>query len=114
MKKLKIAILSSVLALGLGQVAHAVYTQDQLETLRGLIDQGDTRAILSYIEANPALLNGEDPLAMALRDFMNQRETPILGLFAPRVPDIATVPNIPAGTNSAVLLASGSLSDFGS
>lgn len=114
MKKLKIALLSSVLALGLGQAAHAVYTFEQLEVLRELVDQGDTQAILLYLQANPVLLDGEDPLAVILREFLAMRENPLGRLFAPAVPDLTNVPNIPRGTTSEILLASGSLSDFGS
>lgn len=114
MWKLKIAIMSSVLALGLGQAAQAVYTQDQLENLRVLIDGGDTQAILLFIQSNPSLIEGEDPLARSLRDFMATRETVLGRLFAPSVPDVAGVPDIPRGTSSDILLASGSLSDFGS
>lgn len=114
MWKLKIAVMSSVLALGLGQSAHAVYTQTQLEDLRVLIDGGDTQAILLFIQSNPSLLEGEDPLADALRSFVTRRETVLGRLFAPSVPDIDKVPDIPRGTSSDILLASGSLSDFGS
>ena len=114
MKKLKIALLSSVFALGLGQAAHAIYTQDQLEVLRSLIDQGDVQAILLYVEANPDLLNGEDPLAAALRDFVETRGTVLGRLFGAPLPDLSTVPDIPPDTTSEVFLASGSLSDFGS
>ena len=114
MKKLKVAVLSSVLALGLGQAGHAVYSQDQLEVLRELIEDGDTQAILAFIQANPTLLEGEDPLAIALRDFIAMRETVLGRIFGPAVPNIANVPDLPPGTTSETLFASGSLSDFGS
>jgi len=114
MKKLKVALLSSVLALGLGQAAHAVYTFEQLEELRQMVDRGDTEAILLYLQANPALLEGEDPLAIILKDFVAMRENPLGRFFAPSLPDLSNVPTIPPGTTSEILLASGSLSDFGS
>ncbi len=114
MKKLKIAVLSSVLALGLGQAGHAVYSQTELEILRDLIDEGDTEAILAFIAANPTLLDGDDPLALALRDFIEMRQTVLGRIFGPALPNIENVPDLPPGTTSEILFASGSLSDFGS
>lgn len=114
MKKLKIVLVSSVLAIGLGQTAHAVYTQDHLVALQELVNSGDTRAVLAYIQANPELMNGTDPLADALRDFVSSRQGFMGNLFGQQVPNIDGVPDLPPGMSSDVAFDTGSLSDFGS
>ena len=114
MKKLKIVLLSTALAVGLGQAAHAVYTQSDLVTLRDLVDSGNTQAVLAFIQANPELLAGSDPLADALRDFMTNREGFVGRVFGPGVPSLAEVPDLPAGVSSDSVFETGSLSDFGS
>lgn len=114
MKKLKIALLSSVFTIGLGQAAHAVYVQDQLVTLRNLVNAGNADQIMAYINANPQLLDGTDPLAEALRDFVASRNTFTGRLFGVRLPNLDQVPDLPPGVSSEVMLASGSLSEFGS
>ena len=114
MKKLKIVLLTSVLAVGLGQAAKATYTQDDLVTLRSLVDAGNTQGVLAFINANPQVMNGADPLADALRDFVASREGFLGGVFGQNVPRLAEVPDLPAGTTSDDFFDSGSLSDFGS
>ncbi|MCK0149320.1 hypothetical protein MWU54_04745 [Marivita sp. S6314] len=114
MKKLKIVLLSSVLAIGLGQAAHAVYSQDDLTTLQNLVEAGDTQGVLAFINANPEVMVGIDPLAEALREFVASREGLFGGFFGPRVPEISGVPSLPDGVSSEDVFVSGSLSDFGS
>lgn len=114
MKKLKIVLLSSVLAVGLGQAAHAVYTQNDLVTLQDLVDTGNTQAVMAFIQANPNLLEGADPLAEALRDFVSSREGFLGGVFGASMPSLENVPDLPAGVTSDVSFETGSLSDFGS
>lgn len=113
MKKLKIVLLSSALALGLGQAAHAVYSQDQLDSLKALVEAQDTDAILAFIRANPEVMAGNDALADALQEFSRSREGFLSGIFGARVPNLDFVPDLPDGVTSSAEL-SGSLSDFGS
>ncbi len=113
MKKLKIVLLSSALALGLGQAAHAVYSQDQLDSLKALVEARDTDAILAFIRANPEVMAGNDALADALQEFSRSREGFLSGIFGARVPNLDFVPDLPDGVTSSAEL-SGSLSDFGS
>ena len=61
MKKLKIVLLSSVLAISLGQAASAAYSQEQLTTLRALVESGNTGAVMAYINANSDLLTRHRP-----------------------------------------------------
>ncbi len=114
MKKLRTVLLSSVLALGLGQAAHAVYTQTDLVELRLLIESGDTDAILAFINANPKLMEGIDPLAEALREFTVTQQTFFGRVFGASVPNLESIPNLPEGVSSETVFASGSLSGFGS
>jgi hypothetical protein len=114
MKNLKIVLLSSVLAIGLGQAAHAVYTQDDLVTLKSLVEEGNTQGIMAFIQANPEIMDGSDPLAAALRDVVSSRDGFLGGVFGPRVPSLADVPDLPEGVTSTEVFETGSLSDFGS
>lgn len=114
MKNLRIVLLSSVLAIGLGQAAHAVYTQDDLVTLKSLVDTGNTQGVLAFIQANPQIMAGSDPLADALRDFVSSREGFLGGVFGQRTPSLAEVPDLPPGLSSTDVFETGSLSDFGS
>lgn len=114
MKNLRIVLLSSVLAIGLGQTAHAVYTQDDLVTLKSFVEAGNTEAVLAFIQSNPSILEGTDPLADALRDFVSSREGLLGGVFGQRVPNLANVPDLPSGLSSSDAFETGSLSDFGS
>jgi len=114
MKNLRIVLLSSVLAMGLGQTAHAVYTQDDLVTLKSLVESGNTQAVLAFVQANPQIMGGSDPLADALRDFVSSREGFLGGLFGQRVPSLTEVPDLPSGVSSVDFFETGSLSDFGS
>ena len=114
MKKLRIVLLSSVLAIGLGQTAHAVYTQDDLVTLKRLVETGNTQGVLAFIQANPQIMQGTDPLAEALQDFVSSREGLLGGVFGQRIPSLAEVPDLPAGVSSTDVFDTGSLSDFGS
>lgn len=114
MKKLKIVLLSSVLAISLGQAASAAYSQEQLTTLRALVESGNTGAVMAYINANSDLLTGTDPLALALQEFINSREGVLGGIFGQRMPNLGDVPDVQSAGFSGEPLETGSLSQFGS
>lgn len=115
MKKLKIALLSTAILVGVNHAALAAYSQGDLDTLRELSSANDTQALLAYIEANPQLLSGDTPLAEALRDFVDARSGGVIGrVFAPRVPNLANVPDLPDDVTSSAQVDFGSLGDFGS
>lgn len=115
MKKLKIALLSTAILVGVNHASLAAYTQNDLDTLRELSETEDTQALLAFIRANPQLMAGETPLADALRDFVEARSGGFMGrIFAPRVPDMAKVPDLPDAASTSAQVDFGSLGDFGS
>ena len=115
MIKLRKILLVSAMALALGQAANATYTQLQLDQIRLLIDAGDALALAAYITANPELLDGDDPLAVALRDFVETQDGAISFIEGTPLPDLLDVPNLPDDVESSDDIEDfGSLSDFGS
>ena len=114
MKKLKIALLSTAMLMGVSHALHAEYTQNDLDTLREISETKDTKALLAFIRANPQLTKGNDPLAEVLRDFVQARNGLLGGVFAARVPDLASVPDIPSDAATSAQVDFGSLGDFGS
>jgi hypothetical protein len=48
---------------------RAEYTIEQLEEVERLILQKDVAALWKYIQANPEIAEGQDPLAQELRGF---------------------------------------------
>ena len=114
MKKLKLALLSTALLVGVNHMAYAAYTQSNLDTIRELSESSDTKALIRYINANPQLIQGNDPLAQALREFAEARSGTLGGIFGPRAPNLASVPNLPSNVTSSAQVNFGSVSDFGS
>ena len=69
---------------------------------------------MEYIRKNPQLMRGQDPLANALRDFVDSRNGLLGGVFGARVPDIERVPDLPGSARSSAQVDFGSLGQFGS
>lgn len=114
MKKLKIALLSTALLMSVNHASQAAYTQNDLDTLRELSESDDTKALLAFIRANPDLLAGNDPLAKALKEFIEARDGFMGGIFGPRAPKIQGIPNLQSNVTSSAQVDFGSLGDFGS
>ena len=78
MNKLRIALMVAT-SLTLSGQAQAVFTMEQLEDLRGLVSCSEPselrhNILRAYIDANPGLMAGDDSLAEALRDFMEETD----------------------------------------
>ena len=114
MEKLKVALLSTAILVGVNHASYAAYTQNDLDTLRELSDSRDTAALIAFIRANPQLLSGDDPLASALRDFVKGRSGFLGGIFAARVPDLKNVLDLPSNAQTSAQVDFGSLGSFGS
>lgn len=114
MKKLKIALLSTALLIGVSHASYAEYTQKDLDTLRELSESKDKKALIAFIRANPQLLVGENPLAGSLREFVKAQNGFLGGLFAARAPNLKNVPDLPEDAQTSSQVDFGSLGDFGS
>jgi len=114
MKKLKIALLTTALLMGVNHASYAAYTQNDLDTLRELSESRDTKALIAFINANPQLMTGNDPLAEALREFVSARSGTFGGTFASKVPNLQKVPDLPSNAVNSAQVDFGSLGDFGS
>ena len=113
MKKLKLALMSTAILIGVNHISYAAYTQTDLDRLNELTDKGNTQALIAYIQANPQLVEGADPLAVALREFFDKRRKPFGKVFN-RVPNLSRVPDLPEGAQSSAQVSFGSLGSFGS
>ncbi len=114
MKKLKIAVMSAAILIGVNHGSYAAYTQQDLDTLRELSESDNTKALLTFIRANPHLMKGENPMAKALRDFVKGRSGFMGGIFSARAPDLTNVPDPSPSVETSVQVDFGSLGDFGS
>ena len=114
MNKLKLALLSTAILIGVNHASFAEYTQSELDTLRELSESKDTKALIAYIRANPQLTKGNDPLAEVLRDFVEARNGLLGGIFAAKIPNLKNVPDIPSNVQTSAQVDFGSLGDFGS
>ncbi len=64
-----LAVITALTCLVGGSGAFAAYTIDQLKVIEGLIVAKDCGALRQYLDSNPGLLEGSDPLAAELRNF---------------------------------------------
>jgi hypothetical protein len=70
LRKTAIALAAAVMAARLGGPAEASFRNSQLDKIEDIIDSGSWVELRDFIEANPALLRGNDSLAVLLREFM--------------------------------------------
>ncbi|MBW4708916.1 hypothetical protein KX928_14095 [Roseobacter sp. YSTF-M11] len=90
-----IAIVTVLILVGSTGNAQDNVTIDELRAIESLIDGKDWRGLYSYVQANPKLTAGNDPLAVELRTFVDDAKRGALTTFnaapgqtAPRsVPD---------------------------
>jgi hypothetical protein len=76
-----IAVVTALLMIApAGRAAAA--TLDQLVTIDNMIAQRDWGALWSYVNANPSLLVGNDPLAVELRRFILSMNTETMDAYA--------------------------------
>jgi len=72
-------LLASVTVALLAHGAHAAYTEVDLRNIEQLVRTQQWAALHAYIEANPEVLVGDDPLAVHARAFMNSFSTNLFG-----------------------------------
>lgn len=81
-KKL-LAIVTVLIMTGSYSAAQQAMTMDELREIEDLITQKDLRGLYSYLESNPEMTSGSDPLAVELRGFMQDADRGRLAGFAP-------------------------------
>ncbi|WP_147450650.1 hypothetical protein [Rhodophyticola porphyridii] len=74
-----LAALTALLLVAGTPSAQAAYTLTNLLELERFVLAEDWEALMRYIERNPALLEGADPLAVELRTFLESIEGDFLG-----------------------------------
>lgn len=79
-KKL-MAIVTMMVLLGADASAQSDPTLEDLLTIDKLIQDGDWRALYTYVEANPRLTAGSSPLAQELQSFKDDIERGQLNTF---------------------------------
>lgn len=65
------AVVTALTLFGSAFRLHAAYDISQLKVIEQLIASKDCSALIGYLQANPAITSGSDPLAQELRAFVN-------------------------------------------
>ena len=81
-----IAVITALVFIAGAQGGHAAYTFGQLQDIEKLILSKDCGALRFYLQDNPELMEGDDPLADELRVFASTIEGGAIDcIFAPPV-----------------------------
>ncbi|MEL7345890.1 MAG: hypothetical protein AAFN59_13720 [Pseudomonadota bacterium] len=70
-----LAVLTAILMLGAAPSAQAAYTLAQLQVIETLLLDGNLTALRQFLENNPGILDGDDPLAIELREFLIEQQS---------------------------------------
>jgi hypothetical protein len=79
-----VAVVTALTLMGGATALHAEYSLSQLEEIDRLITARNCAGLWSYVQANPDILSGNDPLANELRVFVSATERGQLNCFASR------------------------------
>ncbi len=64
-----LAVITATILFFPGVKANAAFTLNELQTIERLIVSKNCGALWSHLKSNPSLTQGNDPLALELRDF---------------------------------------------
>ena len=92
-----IAVVTALVLLGAAGPGRAEYSLDQLQAIEGLITSRNCEGLWLFVKTNPALADGEDPLAKELRLFVTATERGQLECFASRSSKSALSAGVPTG-----------------
>ncbi|MEL6517751.1 MAG: hypothetical protein AAFR34_02730 [Pseudomonadota bacterium] len=67
-----VAVITALAFLTGNSAAHASFSLDDLLEIERLVMSKDCGALRVYLEVNPALMDGSDPLARELRNFVTE------------------------------------------
>jgi hypothetical protein len=90
-----IAVVTALVLLGAAGPGRAEYTLAQLQAIEGLITSRNCEGLWLFVKTNPALVDGEDPLAKELRLFVTATERGQLECFASRSSKSALSASVP-------------------
>lgn len=68
-------MLTAALLLGAAPGANAAYTLAQLQVIERLMLAGDLTSLRLFLEQNPEILEGDDALAIELREFLQEQQS---------------------------------------
>ena len=74
-----VAIVTALVLIGGTPGAFAEMTLEQLLVIERYIQNKDTVGLLRYLQSNPTLLEGDDPLAVELQVFVDSMEDNLIG-----------------------------------
>ncbi|MBV1868334.1 MAG: hypothetical protein KUG69_10590 [Marinosulfonomonas sp.] len=63
------AVITALLLIGGGHRADAAFNLAQLQIIEGYVLTKNCGGLLGYLNQNPAIMDGDDPLALELRSF---------------------------------------------
>lgn len=76
-----LAVVTALILAAGAPAAHATYTLTNLQALEQMVLDQDWRGLHAFIEANPELLHGNDPLAIELRNYVATYRESVIGRF---------------------------------
>ena len=94
------AVITALIMMGSGHGANAAYNLTQLQIIEGYILAKNCGGLLGYLNQNPTIMAGDDPLAQELRSFADGVEGGIIECLSASAP--ATEPVIFAADPSAI------------
>lgn len=92
-----LAVITALTCFAGGSGAFADYTLDQLRAIEGMIVSKDCGALREYLDSNPGLLVGSDPLAAELRNFAAGVDTGLIACLSLRPDEAARRDTILSG-----------------
>lgn len=72
------AVITALIMMGSGHGVNAAYNLSQLQIIEGYILTKNCGGLLGYLNQNPTIMEGDDPLAQELRAFANGVEGGII------------------------------------
>jgi len=72
------AVITALIMMGSGHGVNAAYNLTQLQIIEGYILAKNCGGLLGYLNQNPTIMAGNDPLAQELRSFANGVEGGII------------------------------------
>ena len=94
------AVITALIMMGSGHGVNAAYNLTQLQIIEGYILAKNCGGLLGYLNQNPTIMAGNDPLAQELRSFANGVEGGIIECLSQTVP--STEPGLLAAGPAAI------------